>query len=163
MKLRYFYFGNKSYGPLPPPMALPLTQAKLKLYWNQSFCQNKHTICGHLVIPSILVPLFSFPKVYDSSIFRTPTCQRKWKPLQQWKVKTKHFLSLFLIYHIFSLSKNGLAILLTTPLRQPDGIVHTFETVGFSMKPFIWISHHSNQGLRDYTTKYKCYCFISPT
>ena len=45
------------------------------------FVQNKHTICGHLMTPYILViknfmtPLFFFPKIYDP--------QYIWDPLQK--------------------------------------------------------------------------------
>ena len=62
---------------------------RLKLYWNQSFGQNKHTICGHLVTPYILViknvdtPYFLSKNFVtpQPSIFGTPHSEENDSPL----------------------------------------------------------------------------------
>ena len=77
-------FRQKFYDP-HHRYTLPPKQAKTVL--KSVFEQNKHTICGHLVTPYILVvknfmtPLFFFPKIYDPpSIFGIPSSEENDSP-----------------------------------------------------------------------------------
>ena len=70
IKLPPPYFGNQNL--MTPLSLIHLTPKQAKIVLKSVFFeQNKHTICGHLVTPYILVikkfmtPLFSFPKIYD--------------------------------------------------------------------------------------------------
>ena len=80
------FWQQKFYDPPIGDTPYPPKQAKIVLK-SVFLKQNKHTICGHLVTPYILViknfmtPLFFFPKFYDPpSIFGTPLPKKMTAP-----------------------------------------------------------------------------------
>ena len=61
----------------PPITNTPYPLNRLKLYWNQPFEQNKHTVIilwlpYILVIKNFMTPLFFFPKIYDHPVYLGP-------------------------------------------------------------------------------------------
>ena len=74
------------YDPPNHQYNLPPKQAKIVLK-SIFFEQNKHTICGHLVTPYILViknfmtPLFFFPKIDDPPVYLGPPSEENASPL----------------------------------------------------------------------------------
>ena len=71
---------------MPPITDTPYPLNMLRLYWNQSYLTNKHTICGHHVTPYILViknfmtPLFLFKNLWPPVYLGPPhSKENSWK------------------------------------------------------------------------------------
>ena len=67
----------------PPNLQNTLPPKQAKIVLKSVFLKKINTICGHLVIPYILVikhfiPLFFFPKIYDPQYICDPPFRRKW-------------------------------------------------------------------------------------